>query len=794
MRIPGEVAEDGRVLSGRQVDIRCEFALVRCGMLFAMLLLGSLCASVRADGTETLGPPSVAISQGSGIVAAGVGLGSPGLIRASRETVEPTIVLDVPGSRVNQALLYWSGEGYEAGDDTLIVDHGTGPQSLTGTLIGGPTEFFSALGFGKVHVTTFRADITDLVSPGENTLAIDGADFGFSSSGAGLLVVYDDGTVDNIDVRDGQDLAFARFPATLDTTVPQTFPYAASTIGRTATLVLFVASVGTGDVRPSLIRVTVEGGDTLEFPNLLASVDGPLWDTVRIAVSIPAGSASLTVEVLSVEDGSVRLPASLAWIGASLSMNRPDPCEGVDCDDDDACTQDVCNPQTGECEYTTIDCDDSNACTADSCDPAQGCIHDDITPTCNDGVACTVDGCDPASGCTYAPDDSLCNDSNACTADTCDVVQGCLYEDISDECDDDNVCTADSCDPAVGCVYEDISDTCDDGVACTVDNCHPSSGCTNVPDDALCHDGNRCTSDHCDAVQGCVYEDISYLCIDEIVCTVDGCDPALGCVNTPDDTLCDDTDACTTDVCDPAQGCVYEDITCDDGVSCTRDDCDPASGCVNAPDDTLCNDNDLCTADHCDAVEDCVYEDISDECDDANVCTADRCDPALGCVYEDISDMCDDGVACTHDACDPVSGCTNIPDDLLCDDGDVCTGDVCTLTGCQYHDNGLCQACCIADLCIDTTITDCLAQGGTPQGIGTTCAVVICTVCGNGVVEPGEECDGADDDACPGQCLGDCTCHVELPTLSTWGTIVLALLLLVFAKLKLSLRPRMQRA
>ena len=193
-------------------------------------------------------------------------------------------------------------------------------------------------------------------------------------------------------------------------------------------------------------------------------------------------------------------------------------------------------------------------------------------------------------------------------------------------------------------------------------------------------------------------------------------------------------------------------------------------------------------------MEDCVYEDISSQCDDGNVCTADRCDPALGCVYEDTSDMCDDGVACTHDACDPVSGCTNIPDDSLCDDGDVCTADVCTLTGCQHNDNGLCRACCIADLCIDTTITDCFAQGGTPQGVGPTCEVVICTVCGNGVVEPGEECDGADDDACRGECLGDCTCRVEIPTLSTWGTIVLGLLLLVFAKLKFSLRPRTQRA
>ena len=34
--------------------------------------------------------------------------------------------------------------------------------------------------------------------------------------------------------------------------------------------------------------------------------------------------------------------------------------------------------------------------------------------------------------------------------------------------------------------------------------------------------------------------------------------------------------------------------------------------------------------------------------------------------------------------------------------------------------------------------------------------------CGNGVVEPGEECDGADDEGCPGKCQPDCTCMIVL--------------------------------
>jgi hypothetical protein len=40
------------------------------------------------------------------------------------------------------------------------------------------------------------------------------------------------------------------------------------------------------------------------------------------------------------------------------------------------------------------------------------------------------------------------------------------------------------------------------------------------------------------------------------------------------------------------------------------------------------------------------------------------------------------------------------------------------------------------------------------------CAACSCPapVCGNDVLQDGEECDGTDDDACAGECLGDCSC------------------------------------
>lgn len=129
-----------------------------------------------------------------------------------------------------------------------------------------------------------------------------------------------------------------------------------------------------------------------------------------------------------------------------------DLCAEVECDDGDDCTQDVCDRDTGQCSYpdepddtlcdfgglpgfckagvcedamlcANKDCDDEDVCTADGCNPANGeCIH---TPG-EDGVTCPyrigspgvcfngVCGCDP---------DGACNDLNDCTTEECDGVE-----------------------------------------------------------------------------------------------------------------------------------------------------------------------------------------------------------------------------------------------------------------------------------------------------------------------------------------------------------------------------------
>jgi len=63
----------------------------------------------------------------------------------------------------------------------------------------------------------------------------------------------------------------------------------------------------------------------------------------------------------------VRVPVKFTMDGAL--------CEGIDCDDLNACTEDLCNGADGSCEHTPRECDDQNDCTIDTCNPTISCEH-----------------------------------------------------------------------------------------------------------------------------------------------------------------------------------------------------------------------------------------------------------------------------------------------------------------------------------------------------------------------------------------------------------------------------------
>ncbi|MFP5376475.1 MAG: hypothetical protein ACLGIO_06805, partial [Acidimicrobiia bacterium] len=262
-----------------------------------------------ADGTETLGPPSIPIATGSGVVTEGTGL-----------FVQPaTVNIAVPAhATVKQTLLYWQGEHTGDPDDTILVD-GT---EVRGTQIGGPTVFYA-----NVKSTSYRADVTahGFIQPGANSVSLSGLAFDVGNNGASFVVVYDDGSgIKEVGVRDGNDNAFKDFPGDLATTVPQTFPVTPASEPREAQIDLIVGSVDSN--RGSEVRIT-SGSNVFTSTNLLGDTDDREWDDVTVPFTIPAGATDVTVEIIS-KDVGARLAASLTWVAAVLS--QPDLCPASD--------------------------------------------------------------------------------------------------------------------------------------------------------------------------------------------------------------------------------------------------------------------------------------------------------------------------------------------------------------------------------------------------------------------------------------------------------------------------------
>lgn len=290
--------------------------LTAVGTLLFLLLLLAPTEVARADGTETLGPPvGITVAAGTGIVAGGTGMVSqPG-----------TISLTVPaGATVKQVLLYWEGQMSTdtPGDNAIRIN---GITNVTGSLIGGPAFFF-----GGAYSSAFRADITalNLITPGINTITLDNLSYTKIANGAGILVIYDEGTTPAvIDLRDGVDLAYHGFPEPRQNTIEQTFTFAPATMMRKAHIAIFASSVESTasgeDHRPDSVEVIVDGVKKV-ISNPLNSRDGDEWDTLELYIDIPAGATTMSMRLFSRDDENTTFnPASMSWIGVGFAIVPP---------------------------------------------------------------------------------------------------------------------------------------------------------------------------------------------------------------------------------------------------------------------------------------------------------------------------------------------------------------------------------------------------------------------------------------------------------------------------------------
>ena len=331
--------------------------------------------------------------------------------------------------------------------------------------------------------------------------------------------------------------------------------------------------------------------------------------------------------------------------GDACDCNPTDPSIGS-CDDNNPCTDDLCNPAVG-CSHVnnTAPCDDHSTCTSNDTCSGGTCAGTPLN--CDDGNACTLDSCDPncpGDPCRHAPapNGTACSDGNACTTGDACVGGACQAGTGTLNCNDNNPCTDDSCTPASGCVHANNTAPCSDGNACTVGDtcgggsCQPGTGSPN------CNDNNPCTDD--------------------------SCNPVTGCVHTNNSAPCDDGNACTQgDTCQSGT-CVGSPVTCTASDQChVAGTCDPATGtCTNpaAANGTACNDGNSCTQ-----VDSCQ----NGTCLGSNpvVCTAsDQCHVAGTC--NPASGACSNPAAANGTACNDGNSCTV---------GDVCNGGTCAGTG-----------------------------------------------------------------------------------------------------------------
>ncbi|MBN2493779.1 MAG: PKD domain-containing protein [Deltaproteobacteria bacterium] len=325
---------------------------------------------------------------------------------------------------------------------------------------------------------------------------------------------------------------------------------------------------------------------------------------------------------------------------------------------------------------------------------------------CGDGSVDGGEDCDPGAGhhccdpitCTWTPSgqadpQDACSGAAECELDVCNGAGGCQVIDA----DDGTACTADS-DP------------------CTDDVC-ASGLCDHPAAELVCGDGEVCGVEDCDPGAG-------HHCCDPITCTwtLSGeSDPQGSCATATE---------CQRDVCDGGGGCAVEDL--DDGAACSdegdpcTDDVCSSGQCIHPAAALVCGDGALCGSedcdpglprgDHCCDPDTCAYssngsEDPQGVCAGAVECQVELCDGQGGCVSQDA----DDGTPCSQDP-------------LFCNGREVCLGGDCSSPGnpCPNPDD------CDEDL-------------------------DICSGCGDGSVNGGEECDPGsprNDHCCdPATCL-----------------------------------------
>jgi hypothetical protein len=256
--------------------------------------------------------------QGLSIAQAGVGLEDLG---AGTKNININI-----GGPVQKAILYWAGRQFDfCANDSCFLPPTPQPFRDQELRFDGikVTGAITGIEVGNIG---YKADVTGIVSAkGTGLQSFSIQDFDTSAAknltrlnGAGLLILYNDPALTGffrVIVFEGLDFAFGKDiglgPGALVTT-PVTFNYSAEPISRSAEMIIFAGDAEAG--RPDRIDVS----NNPSHVDQLNSTQGPEWDNESFLVTIPAGNASTTVQLVSPPE--LTNPDSLLWVLGALRL------------------------------------------------------------------------------------------------------------------------------------------------------------------------------------------------------------------------------------------------------------------------------------------------------------------------------------------------------------------------------------------------------------------------------------------------------------------------------------------
>ncbi|MFT5429461.1 MAG: hypothetical protein ACI9OJ_000132 [Myxococcota bacterium] len=475
-----------------------------------------------------------------------------------------------------------------------------------------------------------------------------------------------------------------------------------------------------------------------------------------------------------------------------------DCCGGANsqCNDENVCTNDVCDATTFECtsEANTAQCQtafcDGDVYTSAKICNGGGCTDGGTPSTCESSdpcleASCTLGGCalkNSAAGgaCT----DPSCTDGLITASKLCDGSGGCAVGGSTSACPGGYACLSGSA-CAAAC---DNNDGCRGGFYCADTLCLPEKGSgDSCGDDTQCSSGH-CSNGFCCASGNCCAKNND--CDDTNECTSDTCLPSFQCAN-PANTIQCETGSCAGSTYTEPQFCSTGScsvggalVQCDTGNVCLFDTCG-LGGCGTSPvpigtpcQQPSCAGFTIANQKTCDGTGGCelggsikacaggyTCETEGDAC--RTTCESDaQCQPGLFCsggscllkgsdgdpCFGDAqctSDHCNNGFCCSSGAC-----CSQASD---CDDGNVCTTEQCSgQKKCGITFNTLqCEAGACDGLgytAAKTCKTGVCSEGGTTSDCdkGNPCRNYGCTPTGctetlalNGTVCEGASCLGS---------------------------------------------------